>query len=158
MTQDKKTQTPQTIQQRDTAQGYYQENICPEEQIPPAPLSREGSVSGARKGPRLPALGGYWGGRDAPELALGGSFVLLINSRPVYLLGGSAGSSLNKATPLRLPVSANKQTNKQPNYQEKRSTPSATEKYDTTSGRTTHPAKNKGCTNDHQPTTGWCRM
>ena len=34
---------------------------CPEGQVPLAPLPREGPVTGARKGTRLPALEGYWG-------------------------------------------------------------------------------------------------
>ena len=54
-----------------------------------APGTREGSVSGARKGPRLPTLG------------------------VVLHASGSAGSTLSKATLLRLPGSVNLQTNKQ---------------------------------------------
>ena len=59
-----------------------------EARIPLAPYTREGSVSGAKKGPRLPAL-------ESLEPS------------------GSVGSSLNKATLLRLPESVNLHTHKQ---------------------------------------------
>ena len=56
----------------------------------PGALAREGSVSGARKGPCLPALAGL---------------------EPL----GNVRSPLSKAALLRLPVSVNLQTNKRPN-------------------------------------------
>ena len=47
--------------------GYFHEHaelskgMGPEEQVPLVPLPREGSVSGAQKGPHLPAFkGGLW--------------------------------------------------------------------------------------------------
>ena len=71
---------------------HYAARESPEVRIPPSALPREGSVSGARKGLRLPALEGL-----EPS--------------------SSVGSSLSKAALLRLLESVNLQTNKQTNKQ-----------------------------------------